>query len=78
MTLYFQQLSFVFQRSKMIGKRNNKDLLVSCKTVCNPWEPCGSTEKVITVLSSSIKKLSKQSSEELCLSEERQVSKLCF
>lgn len=78
MTLYLQQLSFAFQRPKMIGQRINKDLLVSYKTVCNPWEPCGSTEKVIPVLSSSIKKLSKKSSEELCISEERQMSKLCF
>lgn len=53
-----------------MGKRSNKDLLVSCRAVCNPWEPCGSTEKVITVLFSSIKKLSRQSSKELHLSEE--------
>lgn len=79
MTLYLQQLlSFVFHRPKMTGKRNNKDLLASCKTICNPGEPCGSTEKVITVLSSSIKKPSKQSSYELHLSEERQMSKLYF
>lgn len=37
-------------------ERINKDLLVSYKTVYNPQKLCGSTEKVITVLSSSIKK----------------------
>jgi len=62
----------------MIGKRINKDLLVSYKTVYNPQELCGSTEKVITVLSSSVKKMSKRSSGELRVSEERQMSKLRF
>lgn len=58
--MYLQQLSSAFlKKTKIIGKRINKDLLVSYKTVYNPQELCGSTEKVITVLSSTIKKLTR-------------------